>query len=80
VRARFWIEIVLGAVGALLAIASYIEPQWIEVLFEASPDNGSGEAEWLLSAFFLLAALVSFALAGVEWRRKSSVEGARSHS
>jgi hypothetical protein len=76
-RARFWVEIVLGAVGTVLAIASYIEPQWIEVLFEASPDEGSGEAEWLISALFLLAALVSFAMARVEWRRKSSVAGAR---
>jgi len=78
-RARFWIEIVLGAVGAVLAVASFIEPQWIEVLFEASPDEGSGEAEWLLSAAFLLAALVSFALAGIEWRRKGVIAGERSH-
>ena len=71
-RARFWVQIVLGTVGTMLAIASFIEPQWIEVLFEASPDEGSGEAEWLFSAAFLLAALVSFVLAGVQWRRKSA--------
>jgi uncharacterized membrane protein SirB2 len=68
-KARIWIELASGAVGAALAFVSSLWPQWIEMLFDAEPDGGSGEAEWLVTALFLLVAVVSFALAGFERRR-----------
>jgi hypothetical protein len=36
--------------SAVAAIASLIEPQWIERISRFSPDEGSGEPEWLITA------------------------------
>jgi hypothetical protein len=67
-----------GGFGAVLAAVSYADPQWIEQVFRLEPDNGGGEAEWLVAALFLLVALASFALAGLEWRRNQSIVAAQS--
>ena len=55
-----YVEIVLAIVCAGLTVAALIWPTWIESLFEASPDNGSGSAERLL-ALVWLAGTVLFA-------------------
>ena len=68
-RARFWIESVLAVIGVLLAVLTLVARDWFERLFESSPDNGSGEFEWLISLGFLLATLVMGYLARREWRR-----------
>ena len=63
-RMRMRLELVLAVVFGLLAISTMIEPQWIERLFEASPDAGSGEAEWGITVVFGAASLVAALLAG----------------
>jgi hypothetical protein len=52
------VEIVLAAVCGVLTVAALIWPTWIESLFEASPDNGSGSAERLLALVWLAGTLL----------------------
>jgi hypothetical protein len=67
-RLRMRIEVVLAIVFAILTIATILDPQWIEQLFEFEPDKGSGDAEWLVSMAFGMASVVASALAGHDWR------------
>ena len=62
-----WAVSLLSIVGF---VATLVEPQWIELLFDASPDGGDGSAErWLVGSAFLVAALIAAALARRERRR-----------
>ena len=67
-RLRMRIEVVLAVVFAILAVSTIIDPQWIEHLLEFDPDSGSGGAEWLVTAAFGMASLVTSLLAGRDWR------------
>jgi MYXO-CTERM domain-containing protein len=66
-RAAFVLEVTLAAIGTALFVLSLLVPTWIEVAFGIDPDGGSGEAEILVSASFLLLAGLSAALA---WRTR----------
>ena len=70
---RVWLvrtEIAASILGVAGFIGTLIEPQWIERLFDQSPDAGDGSAErWLVSAAFLVAALIAALLARREQRR-----------
>jgi hypothetical protein len=67
-RLRMRIEVVLAVVFALIAIATIMDPQWIEQLLAFDPDSGSGGAEWLVTAAFGMASLVASVLAGRDWK------------
>jgi hypothetical protein len=68
VRARFWVESVLGSAAALLAILTTFWHDWIETVFRADPDHGNGGLEWAVVAVLAMfaATLLMFALS--EWR------------
>lgn len=66
---RFWIEVTLAAIAVVLTIVTVLIPDWIERLTGESPDAGGGEAEWLITVIFALAAVVFGLLATLEWRR-----------
>jgi|KBSSwiStaDraftv2_1062776.scaffolds.fasta_scaffold5069978_1 hypothetical protein len=68
-RRRFWVESGLGVLTAVLAVATSIWPQWIELVFQVDPDLGSGSLEWAIVLAALVATIVGSALAGFEWRR-----------
>ena len=71
IRARFWAQLVLAVTFTVLFVATLIEPTWIEKVFDADPDGGNGSDEWLIVVVFGVAALLMFAFAGREWRRRS---------
>jgi hypothetical protein len=71
-RLRIRIEVGLAIAFALLALATLINPQWIESVFELSPDRGSGDAEWGITLAFGAASLLASLLAGLELRLLSS--------
>lgn len=71
VSVRFWIELVTGVLSALAFAVTTIWPQWIEAVFGADPDGGSGEAEWGLTAGLCVFALVMLIAARREWKRAS---------
>lgn len=62
-RTRLTLTTVLAVVFTLLTIVTAIWPTWIESLFEASPDGGSGTLEMLIALPFGVAAVVSGLLA-----------------
>lgn len=73
-RMRF--EAVVAFCGAAATAAALIGPQWIERLFGASPDGGSGETEWFIPVLcFLAAAAASWAALhdGSVLRRRADV-------
>jgi hypothetical protein len=56
--------------STMLFVLTLVDPQWIERLFDESPDGGDGSAEsWIVGASLLVAALASAALAWRERRR-----------
>ena len=67
-RLRMRIEVVLAIVFAVLAFSTIVDPQWIEHLLEFDPDNGGGDAEWLITAAFGMASLVASLLASRDSR------------
>lgn len=62
-RTRLTLTTVLTIVFTVLTIVTAIWPTWIESLFEASPDGGSGTLEMLIALPFGLAAVISGFLA-----------------
>ena len=62
-------EAALSVVCALLAVLTWFIPDWIERIFEASPDGGNGETEWGIVLIFAAAALMAGWAARREWRR-----------
>jgi hypothetical protein len=62
------IEVLLAVAFALLAIATIMDPQWIEQLFAFEPDSGGGDAEWLVTTAFGMASLVASVFARRDWK------------
>lgn len=73
-RTLFRLEIAIAVASTLLALLTFIEPQWIERLFDAAPDGGDGRVErWIVGGGFLAAAAIAAALARRERRRLAAV-------
>jgi hypothetical protein len=70
---RAWLyraEMAISLVSVAMFVATMIDPQWIETLFDESPDGGDGSAErWLVGGAFLIATVVAAVLAWRERRR-----------
>ena len=65
----FWVPAVASVVALVVVVVSLIDPQWIETLFDASPDEGSGESEWGITAIVVGFALLCLVVTGWRWRR-----------
>ncbi|MGO4395230.1 hypothetical protein AB4Z46_28120 [Variovorax sp. M-6] len=69
-RIRLVAALVAAALSAIACIATIVEPQWFEMLFDTSPDEGDGSLETLIAVAISAIALVVFSLIGRrEWRR-----------
>jgi hypothetical protein len=60
---RVRVEVALAVIFAGLAVVTAMWPTWIESLFEASPDAGSGALEWAIVGIFGLLAVAATVLA-----------------
>jgi hypothetical protein len=69
VRRRFWSEVGLGAISAVLLIITAAWPDWIEKVLGIDPDGGSGSLEWAIVIVLAVCAVTLPLLAGNEWRR-----------
>ena len=76
-RLRFWLEIGLGALSALLLALTLVTPDWIERLFDVEPDGGDGSAEWGWAIALSAATLILFIDAGRIWWRAARAAGGR---
>lgn len=61
--------VAFGALGLLALLV----PQWVEAVFGADPDAGSGAAEWLVVVGAAAAALSATVPARRGWQRRSPV-------
>ncbi|MFF0431562.1 ABC transporter permease [Streptomyces sp. NPDC004327] len=68
-RPRFWVEVVLGSLSAVLLVITLVRRDWIEIVFGVDPDAGSGALEWLVVAITALVAVGCAVGARLEWRR-----------
>jgi len=65
----FWIELLLSVLSGISLGLSLFNPQWIETLFEVSPDAGDGSTEWGWTIGFLISTVLLVALTRREWRK-----------
>ena len=64
----FWVPLAATVVALVFVVMSLVDPQWIESLFGESPDAGSGEAEWWITAVAVGVAAVAFIITRWRWR------------
>jgi hypothetical protein len=69
---KFWIEAVLAAATAILAIVTLISREWIELVFRVDPDQGSGLLEWAIVIALGCATVLFSLLARAEWRHAAA--------
>jgi hypothetical protein len=74
-RARFWVETAAATAAVVLGAVTLVWKEWIEVVFDVDPDQGSGALEWAIVAVFAIVALALFFAARQEWRRPSLAPG-----
>ena len=72
-RVRFWIECGLATLTATLFVLTLISREWIEELFGADLDAGSGALEWGIVIGLGVVCIASALLARGEWRRASAL-------
>ena len=68
-RWYFWLETGMAIVTGMLFVITLVWHNWIEIIFNIDPDQGSGLLEWLIVGVLLVVAIALFVLARYEWRR-----------
>jgi hypothetical protein len=71
VRARFWVESILGIAAAALSLLTLVWREWIEAIFRIDPDGGSGAAEWAAVGVLAVASIACSLLAARERRARA---------
>lgn len=74
-RGRFWFETGLAIVTGILFVITLVWHDWIEIIFNVDPDQGSGLLEWLVVGALLVVTIVLFVLARYEWRKAQAAIG-----
>jgi len=68
-RQRFWLETGMALVTGVVFAITLVWHDWIEILFNVNPDQGSGLLEWLIVGALLVATIILFVLARYEWSK-----------
>ena len=66
---RFWVEMLLGLMSAVLLALTIVVPDWMEALFGSAADAGDGSAERALTVAFAAGSVIMFGLARRTWRK-----------
>jgi hypothetical protein len=69
-RKRFVAALVAACLSGVVCVATLIEPQWFELLFDESPDGGDGSLETIVAVAVSLVACLVFALLARRERRR----------
>jgi len=72
-KTRLALETVLAVVFAAIFVVTMVWPDWIELVFGADPDRGSGEAELAIVAGSGVLAVAFIVSARMEWRRQRRI-------
>jgi len=68
-RGRFWLETGMAIVTTILFVITLAWHNWIEIIFNVDPDQGSGLLEWLIVGALFVVTIALFTLARYEWRK-----------
>jgi hypothetical protein len=68
-RWYFWFETSMAIVTGILFVITLVWHDWIEIIFNVDPDQGSGLLERLIVGALLVITIALFVLARYEWRR-----------
>jgi len=68
-RRRFWLETGIAIVTGIVFLLTLVWHNWIEIIFNVDPDQGSGLLEWLIVGALLVVTIILFALARYEWHK-----------
>ena len=68
-RARFWVETVLGSMTLAFLVLTLAWKDWIEIIFGVDPDHHSGGVEWAIVAACAVVTVACGSLAGSEIHR-----------
>jgi len=74
-RGRFWFETGLAIVTGILFVITLVWHDWIEIIMNVDPDQGSGLLEWLVVGALFVVTIVLFILARYEWRKAQAAIG-----
>jgi hypothetical protein len=66
-RVRFWTDIGLGALSAVVLALTVAWPEWIEEVFGVDPDGGDGSLEWAIVVVLAICAVTLPLMARREW-------------
>jgi hypothetical protein len=69
VRRRYWVELTVGWVAVVLAVATTVWPDWIERWLGFDPDGANGALEGVIVGVLLLAAASLMLASRLEARR-----------
>jgi|KBSMisStandDraft_5_1062788.scaffolds.fasta_scaffold02042_6 formate hydrogenlyase subunit 3/multisubunit Na+/H+ antiporter MnhD subunit len=75
-RKRFVAALIAALLSGVACIATLIEPQWFERLFDEAPDGGDGSLETLVAVVVSLGACLFFGLLAWRARRREQREAA----
>jgi hypothetical protein len=76
IRLRFQAEVAIALICAAVFVATLVQPQWFELLFDEAPDGGDGSLEaGIALACSLFLGVVCARLAHLEWRRAAAAKG-----
>lgn len=67
-KARFWSEVILAALTAMLGAVTAVAPTWIEAVFHVDPDHSSGALEWAIVGVCFAVCVAALLAARVSWR------------
>ncbi len=68
-RARFWVESLLGSLTLVFLILTLAWKDWIEIVFGVDPDHHNGSFEWMIVIGCAIATIACGSLAGSEVHR-----------
>jgi len=68
IRKRWWLEVGGALFSSILAVATLVTHEWIEIVFGVDPDGGSGIWEWAIVLASVSMTVILSALARYEWR------------
>jgi hypothetical protein len=76
---RFYVEALVGVLGAGLFLLTLVWNDWIEIAFKVDPDAGDGSLEKTICILLAAVVLASAWFAHTEWRRMraAATSGAR---
>ena len=73
IRRRFWVDIGLASITGLLLLITPIFPDWLELAAGWDLDRHDGSLERVIVCGLVVATILLFALAAMEWRRAAAV-------